>query len=317
MTFNYTILFQISISVFSLFFNLLGIFCLRKQKSGNKNQYVLLQNLALVEVVKTLFDYIPLVLYHFNHAWYVNHRTYLEVCEVGWMSVLFSAYMFITLDRLLCVTLKTRYKTLVTHKLIKKLLIASWLLASIPGLLGWSVWGTLEPIKWYYYITLEGFICVLMCATYFIIMVSFRQRKRKLSSVAEGLKFPTVPFLLMGSFVAFNVVPDVVFTFHQNDMTFHIVSFLWTSGYLIDPLLYIFPGQHMRTSAVNIMLSGFKSLRTSAQPFTKLFCGRTQREVDISLCRESVKISTLVVYGQNGVVEISAEGEKDIVQNIC
>ena len=122
MVLTYTVAIQFSLTVLSLLFNALGIHCLRKRQGGNKNQHLLLRNLAAVEITKTLYDYVPLTLYHFCHQWYRNHHMYFEIIqilEVNLMTILFSSYVFITLDRLLCATLKTRYKMLITKKLVQ------------------------------------------------------------------------------------------------------------------------------------------------------------------------------------------------------
>ena len=57
------------------------------------------------------------------------------------------------------------------------------------------------------------------------------------------------------------MVPDVVFLFVEDWTTFEVVSFMWTAGYLVDPLVYIFPTKQSRTNAVtflrNIWTSSF------------------------------------------------------------
>ena len=56
--------FQLSLSFISIMLNIIGVYCLHHRKRGNKNQQLLLQNLAIVEILK-----VPWVLFwKFNFA---------------------------------------------------------------------------------------------------------------------------------------------------------------------------------------------------------------------------------------------------------
>ena len=47
--------FQLSLSFISIMLNIIGVYCLHHRKRGNKNQQLLLQNLAVVEILKVPF----------------------------------------------------------------------------------------------------------------------------------------------------------------------------------------------------------------------------------------------------------------------
>ena len=59
-----------------------------------------------------------------------------------------------------------------------------------------------------------------------------------------------VGVLLAVSFLMFNHVPDVVIMiWSTNHTVFYVVALLWSVGYLIDPLVYIFASNESRDVA--------------------------------------------------------------------
>ena len=60
---------QLVISIGAIYLNGLGIYCIRQRKKGNRNQLLLQQNLAWIQLVKTILDYLPWAIYHFNPQW--------------------------------------------------------------------------------------------------------------------------------------------------------------------------------------------------------------------------------------------------------
>ena len=62
--------------------------------------------------------------------------------------------------------------------------------------------------------------------------------------------------LLTISFIGFNLVPDVVFMIHGDDQTiYYVVAIAWSTGYLIDPLVYIFASKDSRDVARSSIIS--------------------------------------------------------------
>ena len=106
MAFSAVLYTQLVISVIAVFLNGIGIYCIRRCKKGNQNQLLLQQNLSWLQLVKTIYDYVPWTFYHFNPLWYTNNYKYLVILEINMMTLMYGCFGFITLDRFLCVVLK-------------------------------------------------------------------------------------------------------------------------------------------------------------------------------------------------------------------
>ena len=104
---------QLTILVISLIFNGFGIFTIQQRQEGNKNHQLLLQNLAAVEIVKRLYEFVPLLLYSFfiicDISWYNTAIHYFVVMEVNVMTTKYVPFVPVTLDRLLCMALGMKY----------------------------------------------------------------------------------------------------------------------------------------------------------------------------------------------------------------
>ena len=56
-----------------------------------------------------------------------------------------------------------------------------------------------------------------------------------------------VSTVIVSTFILFNVIPDFVFAFVEwNDRVYHVLTFLWSIGYISDPLVYIFLSKNCR-----------------------------------------------------------------------
>ena len=96
------------IMVLSIIFNGFGLFTFRGRKKGNKNQHMLLQNLAAVEIVKIVYDFIPTTLYYFAPVQYYEALSYFMVIEINAMTILYCSFAAVNADRLLIVILEQR-----------------------------------------------------------------------------------------------------------------------------------------------------------------------------------------------------------------
>ena len=255
---------QLTIMVISLICNGLGIFAIQNRKQGNKNHHMLLQNLAAVEIVKTLYDFVPLLLYYFyiicGVSWYKSGIHYFVVMEVNVMTTIYVSFVAVTLDRLLCVVLGMKYSVYVTKKCVKIGILFTWICTTFPGFIVWAIFPHPEISKRYYYLGWDVLVLLLIIPTYAIAFKIIRKGKRrsrfsiikKIDKVGDSQKHyqPIVVGVLLAlSFLVFNLVPDMVsLIFSTNHTVFHIVSILWSVGYIVDPLVYIFASKESRSS---------------------------------------------------------------------
>ena len=97
---------QFIIMMLSILFNGFGFFTFYRRKKGNKNQHMLLQNLASVEIVKIVYDFISITLYYLVPIQYDKALTYFVVIEINSMTILYCSFAAVNIDRLLCVILR-------------------------------------------------------------------------------------------------------------------------------------------------------------------------------------------------------------------
>ena len=250
---------QLTIMVISLIFNGFGFYTFQKRLQGNKNQHMLLQNLAAVEIVKTLYDFIPLLLYYFyvicGIDWYKSAIHYLVVMEVNVMTTIYMSFVAVSLDRLLCVVLEMKYAYLVTERCVKVGIVCTWVCTTFPGFLVWMFFPHPEEAKRYYYLGWDVLVLLLIIPTYALVFKILRSNRRRLQFFTTKSKSKmqyqslVVGVLLTLSFLAFNLVPDVVILlFSSNHTAFSVVSLLWSVGYLVDPFVYIFASKQSRNA---------------------------------------------------------------------
>ena len=249
------ICFHSILSVLSLLLNSVGIYCLQKQTGLNHNQEILLQNLSASEIVKVSYDLISMVVYHCFTPWYDSYFVYLDIVEVCLMTALYFAFMQISAERLLCISLSTRYKQYVTVQFVKVGVCLSWMMSVIPGVVFWLRDYQCEKVKARYYVSLDIIITLIIVVTYSIFGYNLVFiRKRTICSHVGGrpnhgrlIKVSTAIFI---TFILFNSIPDVVFAFWgEGDIVYHSMAFLWNIGYISDPLLYIFLNKRSRKMA--------------------------------------------------------------------
>ena len=111
----------------------------------------------------------------------------------------------------------------------------------------------LNRVKMYYYVFFDVVIVGLIASTYAIIIYTIQRRNQHLSIAGgrkEKLRMQMVALSLILSFVLCNCVPDMWYTFFFVDHTkFDVIPILWSLGYLLDPIIYIFTTQEMRRIA--------------------------------------------------------------------
>lgn len=238
----YTVVFLMFLSITM---NSFGIYCLKKQRKGNRKQRLLLQNLSVIEITKMLFDYVSISMFHFRSDWFEAYCQYFEIFEANIMCVYLCSTLLISLDRLACVLLRVRYNYYITERLIQEILFTVWIVGLTPGLFIWALSFHSEYMKVYFYIVFDVVITIMISVTYLVILQLLRNRNRRFPDLIRleyrrNVKMLIVPTCIITTFVFFNLFPDVVFCFFHNAVTFQINVLLWTTGFVVDPIIYIF-----------------------------------------------------------------------------
>ena len=110
---------QFIIMIASILSNGFGIYTFHKRTKGNKNQHLLLKNLAAVEILKIISDFVSVLLYYLSNNLYNSGLMFLMVVEINLMTMLYLSFVGVNVDRLLCVVLEGNYTKHVTQKATK------------------------------------------------------------------------------------------------------------------------------------------------------------------------------------------------------
>ena len=246
-----------SLMFISIILNVFGIYCLRKQKGGNVNQRMLLQNLSFIEITKMTYDYIPMTLYHFHNDWYKSHFAYLDIIEINLTTILFSSVLLISMDRFACVLLRVRYNHYIKEPLVRDILVTTWVAGFTSGLFMWALASSIEYAKVYYYMTFDVIIIIWSGITYLTMIKFLRKRNERFRQLAGNgnghmkcLRMFLVPSVIITSFILFNAIPDIIMANDVTEVTYHVTSYLWTLGFVTDPLIYIFLNKKSRRIAI-------------------------------------------------------------------
>ena len=103
------LIFVYTLMFISLLLNTLGMYCLYKESGGIKKQRLLLINLSLIEIIKAVYDYIPLTTYHYAEKWYNLHNPMFDMMEMILMTIIYESYLLISFERLSCVIMEIKY----------------------------------------------------------------------------------------------------------------------------------------------------------------------------------------------------------------
>ena len=67
------------------------------------------------------------------------------------------------------------------------------------------------------------------------------------SDEAAGVvQIPVIPVLLEATFLAFNIIPTIFRAVFRSEVVYEITSFVFSTGFLIDPLIFIFATSETR-----------------------------------------------------------------------
>ena len=129
---------QFILMAISVVANSFGIFMLRKQRGGNANQRLILQNLSSIEIIKTCYDFVLLTMHHFYDGWPKHiHVDVIIAVEVSLMTVIFQTFILISLERITFFTLLTLYRYYITKRVTSMVITSIWLVGVSSGILFW------------------------------------------------------------------------------------------------------------------------------------------------------------------------------------
>ena len=232
-----------------------GIYCLHAQKGGNHNQRILLQNLSAIEMLKILNDYVSFTSYYIYQEWYKTNEPFFDLVEIYLQTILFFSLVVISTERLACIALNMRYRSLATKLLIKTIVISLWILSFPPALLFWITKSS--NVKNHYYLFFDVLIVVLNIVAFLVIWRVCRRSQQAVfdetRSPRNQLKIGLVSFLIVTSFVICNCIPDIINNFYHTELSYNIVVVVWSLGFLSDPCVYIFLNKRTRETARNTM----------------------------------------------------------------
>ena len=250
------VIFVFLLNSLSLVIHLFGIYCLQKQNGGNKNQRILLQNLSAVETLKIVNDYISMTSYYCYPEWYHEHIIYFDIFEIDILTILFSCFILITVERLVCIMFCLHYKSKVTVSLIKDTILATWFIGLTPGLFFWAISNHYSS-KVYYYLFFDVLVILLTIFTYLGILKSYHRTRGSISGRSSrrsnDAQLVRIPFIIVTTFVLCNAIPDVIFAAMESEETYRLMILMWGFGFLMDPCVYIFMNKKTRSTAESVL----------------------------------------------------------------
>ena len=192
---------------------------------------------------------------------YKKNTKYFDIIEINILTIFFSSFVLISVERLTCIILNFRYKSYVTKSLIKTTLLATWLIGLTPGFAFWAA--EKSALKVYYYMFFDFLIVLLTFISYLGIWVIYRRTQqgslcdeKAHHANKKKLNILRVPLLILTAFLVCNCIPDIANTLLGDDpVLYDVMVVLWGLGYFIDPCLYIFINKQTREIAKSCLMS--------------------------------------------------------------
>ena len=145
-----------------------------------------------------------------------------------------------------------RYKAYVTKDIIQSILLITWIVAIVPGLIFWYTHHFNSRDN--YYLFFDILILVLTVTTYFLIWKIYRRSRVNVgdeSRIASNqLKIFKVPVMIITTFLITNCIPDVIYAILLTPISYNVILVMWSLGFVIDPSIYIFINKDVRNIAV-------------------------------------------------------------------
>ena len=177
------------------------------------------------------------------------------------MTIIYCSFALVNIDRLLCVLLQSNYESKINIKTIRRLVAGIWCTAFLPGLLLWMISKSEYHVKGYYYIFWDIIVISVIFLTYCVVMKRLRSSHNgSITTQTQDVrrkKSLRLAVLLTTTFILCNLLPDIIFMFHIDVEMYYFISILWSTGYVLDPILYIFASKGSREIAVSLLTAFF------------------------------------------------------------
>ena len=239
------ILFPIVLHFLSIIINALGLYCLYKQKRNGQN--IILSNLSSIKILISL---VQLIFNAMSYTGYYLHVKPTSILGHGFSLSLYLIMCFISIDRLLCILLHTRYKYYITKTVIIKVHAFIWIL---PMLFSTTLYLIDESrartvLSICIYPVLDALFVIIAVFTYSLIICKVNKSKKdsrrsqtNASNKNECKKY-LIPGLIILSFVSFYAIPDFIFALRLNKdwWSYYILGCIWNTSFIVEPFIYIF-----------------------------------------------------------------------------
>lgn len=261
------------------------------KKSRHKSQQLYLINLSVSELLINLIESIRIVLALVDdgeNATIERIREFLLIVEfTGASFVFYWVMIFITIDRLLLISLSNKYGKYWNERRAKQQLTTTWLLGvsmaiAVALCVNFLQFDWEEAFFKYFFPSMEFLFIPFAFFTYGFIIRKYRTKHKAVSMRVSGQSTATVPSSVVGrkrrsfkmsvfyipvmlitTFLIFMTIPDISYLFIaiiNNNPSETLSSICWISyavSNLIDAYVYIFLQHHVR----HFILGRFKEHR--------------------------------------------------------
>ena len=236
----------------ALFFHLLGIILILTNKSKRNgiiqyefsNQHLLLLHLSIVSIIGIFIN--SVAIYHKTHR--IRYPQYFVVIYyVAYIAYIINL-VYLSFDRLVLVLFPLKYKKTDSKVLLMSGLAVLWVLAILYGIMmKYAKFINHGGYRKYASFVYNGLVVLVTLLIYVIIirkvnlLSDMNSSKITNKSKKANVKIYLVPFLIVGTFFLFNIVPAIVTSTTKFDRADLILLIgINVLNYVSDPVIYIF-----------------------------------------------------------------------------
>ena len=288
--------FFLSSTVLSSLFHFFGIVLLSRMARAASNQKLLIISLSGTELLYSLQMSVSTILKMLNSDKHVVFIIAYWILISTALAANKLMMLYLVMDRFADIYLHMRYPLFFTKTRVVKILVALWMFAFVHGTVTSvvAIWANdfkdpleveSEYVQSYNYFTLiiDAAITVSAVTTYLyfyskvssIVKRTKSQAKQRHQGMNRNqMKKFLIPFLMVATYLMFNVSSNVLFTIRRQwkslkeDIIRILLSLGWTFtmvGYISDAVLYIFLQKSVRNSIASFFrkIRNFRSERIS------------------------------------------------------